>query len=649
MRNTTWPSSKREYDGTRENKENRVTRFRATSKPPVHPSGEWLRISHEMTWEMEEIADRDDIIVKFAPDAGYDDSAFDEHGELLRDEEGNPRGQQHPGVTFPGLGITEINPAYLPEGVAPEDMSPLVRRDHARYPVIWGLLTHEGAHAHFSEWLSIMDDRIQDGEITDEQHHHLGAATILEESRIEKRQMAFRPQDQVWLQASGTQLALEEVSAQAAATREHMKENPDAQLDKALVARAAALVLARIDAGSVIPDKATQEIQSLVSEAFGKKAPELRRIWREAQHAADDDADAMMALGKKWYELTGDDGGHSGEEELAIAAEGGEGEGDGNSLADRLKQALHEAAQNSRREASGENERERRQRRIAQAVDKRRLEGARQQEAKRQARGLLAGTGSNMSHPVTGYRDPSPQELTLARTTRKQLEAAYLPERAVTRVTRVLPPGRLSMRAAQQQDAQLRAGLIPDAEPFTHKDRTHVPTPPLKVGIVQDVSGSQGQAANAAVSGAWSLAKAALMIADAEVAMVSFGDRVNAIIKPRERLKQVPVIQTPYGTDYFCDALQALEGMLDLMHPGTARLVVVLTDGHFSSRDTRDRDASLRRLTETGVKILWMDTDGNGTAVPAKTPGLHIFTKASGNYAIIPKVINTEAVNALKK
>lgn len=624
-----------------------MTRYRASSKPMVHPVGEWLRVSHEMTWEMEDIADRYDVVVKFAPDAGFDDSAFDEHGELLRDKEGNPLGQQHPGVTFPGLGITEINPAYLPDGVTPDNMSPLVRRDHARYPVIWGLLTHEGAHAHFSEWLNIMDDRIQDGEVTDEQQHHLGAATILEESRIEKRQMGFRPQDQVWLQASGTQLALEEVHKQAAATKQHMKENPDAQLDKALVARAAALVLARIDAGSVIPDDATQEIQGLVDEAFGKQAPELRKIWREVHRTADDDADKMMALGKKWYELTGDDGGRGEEESCAACS--GDSEGDGNSLADKLKQALGQAARNAQKEASGQTERERRQRRIAQVVDKRRLEGRKQQEAKQQARGLLAGTGSNMSHPITGYRDPTPKELTLARTTRRQLEAAYLPERAVTRVTRILPPGKLSMRAAQQQDAQLHAGLIPDVEPFTHKDRTHIPTPPLKVGIVQDVSGSQGSAANAAASGAWSLAKAAQMIADAEVAMVSFGDRVNAIIKPRERLKQVPVIQTPYGTDYFCDAVQALEGLLDLMRPGSARLVVVLTDGHFSSRDFKNRDASLRRLTTAGVKILWMDTDGDGAAVPEKMPGLHIFTKASGNYDIIPKVINVEAVNALKK
>src|ERR1700684_2613895 len=99
-----------------------MTRFRASRKPPVRPQGDWLQVSHEMTWEVEEMADRFDLVVKMSPDAGFDDSAFDAEGKLIVwDEEkiaqaramtvmqggdpteisddllGKPMGEQHPG------------------------------------------------------------------------------------------------------------------------------------------------------------------------------------------------------------------------------------------------------------------------------------------------------------------------------------------------------------------------------------------------------------------------------------------------------------------------------------------------------------------------------------------------------------------------
>jgi hypothetical protein len=168
------------------------------------------------------------------------------------------------------------------------------------------------------------------------------------------------------------------------------------------------------------------------------------------------------------------------------------------------------------------------------------------------------------------------------------------------------------------------------------------------VGIVQDVSGSQSEAAAAAVSGAWSLAKAANDIPGAQVAMVSFGDDVHAIIKPFTKMTEVPVLHTNAGTYHFLDAVKTAEGELNLTRPGAARLLVILTDGDFMTGDHYGRDNALRRFTSFGVKILWVDTDGHGAYLPAKMPGLRISSgAASGNYSAIPSVICHEAVNAL--
>lgn len=620
-----------------------MTRHYADRKPPVSPKGAWLKVSHELTWASDELSNRDDLVVKMAPDAGFDDSAYDANGKLRVDEEGNPVGDQHPGVTFPDLGIVEINPAYLPEDVTPESMKPLFNTDHQRYPVVWGILGHEAAHAHFTKWPLNFSGKPLSGEI----QNAIGAAMILEESRIEKKHLDFRPQDQQWLGAMAGKVALDDSLTMAKTIDNTLKEHPELkdQLNKVLVARAAALVLARVDAGSIEASEDTEAVEKLVKDTFGKDAGTLREIWREAQRTADDDSDKMLELGRRWYELTGDAG-----EEGVDQDEGGEDSG--GEEGGELGKTLRRIAQQAHDEASGESERQRQREKIIKKARSRQLEARQQQQAKDKAASVFnAGKGNDRSSPITGYRAPTTAELTLARTTRKNLQAAYVPERAITNVTRELPPGRLSVRTAQQLDAQRQMGLLPDAEPFTYKDRRHVVTPPLKVGIIQDVSGSQDSAAAAAASGAWSLARGALMLPDAEVAMVTFGDAVHAIIEPREKLSKVPVLRANSGTNYFLDALKAIEGELDLMRGGSARLLVILTDWYLNARDITGRDAALKRLAEAGVKILAMVTDGDGDEgyVPAKMNGVHLFKEASGNYSIIPRVIAREAVNALKK
>jgi hypothetical protein len=648
-----------------------MTRYSASRKPLVHPRGGWLQASHEMTWSIGELAQRDDLIVKIAPDAGFDDSAYDENGDLIvwteemidearqlavlagqdpasipDDLLGKALGEQHPGITFPNMGIVEINPDFLPDGVTPESMHPLRRSDRDRYPVIWGILAHEAAHANHSLWMLALEGR----DLSEDEEKAVGAAVLLEESRIEYRQMSVRPQDAKWLAASGTEISLREVASGVRATKKLMAEHPELNLDidKVKVSRAAALVLARIDAGSVEPTEDTQALEDMTRNVFGDEGYDrLRDIWLEVHQTADDDWETMMELGRRWYEETGDSGQDEQQYSVSVISGVGDGERDG----DQLSKTLRATADSSRKEANGEAAAEIRRNRIRDRANKTRQESDNRKQAQSKASSVFAAEAGLSGHPVRGYRDPTNAEVGLARTARRLLQAAYTPERAITEVTRQMPPGRLSMAAVMQRDAQNAAGVTVTAEPFKYKDRRRVMTPPLKVGIIQDVSGSQGGPASAAVSGAWSLARATMMIDDAEVAMVSFGDAVHKIIGPKDRMTQVPVISANAGTQYFLDSLKAIEGALDLTRPGSARLVVILTDGYLSSRDLDGRDAALKRLTDYGVKILWLITSGSGEDeyVPVNIPGVHIFRKAANAYDIIPQVIVHEAVQALKK
>lgn len=634
-----------------------MSHYNVNRKPAVNPQGPWVNASYELTWAIEEVTPRrKDLIVKIAPDAAYDDSAYDFGGNLIRDDNGEPVAKQHAAITFLETGIVEINPDMLPMHMRndPADFHPLSRADRKNYPVTWGATVHEAAHANHSMWVPEMNKRILNGELSPDQRNWAGAAMMLEESRIEAYQVDERPQDQMWIEAAVTHVAVEEFSEAANAVAQYRKEHPDAdrnELSRYVCGRAAALVLARVDAGSIFRNDKVDAVEGLVRDAFGDRDYDrLREIWQEAHEVADDDGEAMLDLGRRWFELTKDAGDDN--QPMGIAISVGESEGEGDSESDAISEALSQNADQAEKEASGQAENERREQRIADKRKAAQTEASQKCQADMKASkvfGAGAGDPQRIGHPVTGYRKPAPQEASLARETRSRLERAYAPEKVTTRITQATPPGKVSMRTMQQRRAQRSMGMLPSAEPFVYMDRRPVTTPPLKVGIIQDVSGSQSDAASAAVSGAWALAKAANDIPGAKVAMVTFGNDVHCIIKPQTRIGKVPVISANAGTYYFIDSLRAIEGELDLTSPGAARLVVILTDGQFAEHDLRYRDTALRRLTEHGVKILWMVTDYGTSYVPEKMPGLHIFTKASGNYSVIPRVICHEAVTALEK
>ena len=635
-----------------------MSHYNVSRKPAVNPQGGWANASYEFTWAVEEVTDgREDLIVKICPDAAYDDQAYDRDGKLIRDRTGKPVAEQNAAVTFMELGVIEINPNLLPVYLQnhPEDIHPLSRQDRKQYPVVWGAAIHEAAHADHSLW--VMEASRKLGDFTPEERQWIGAAMLLEESRIEKAQIERRPQDQPWIEAAGLHVAVKEYADACNAVAKLRKENPvfvNEDLSRYQTGRAAALALARVDSGSVFRSKEITSIKEIVKQAFGKDFNKLRAVWLEAQDTADDDLPKMLELGHRWYDLTRDSG--NDRQPCGITVQAG---GSPQSTQDQttgIGQALSDSASQAEAEASGEAEAARHRNRVNARANATAQEAAAQQSAQETAQktfgarsGAGAGIGGRTSHPVTGHRKPTRDEISRARATRRRLEAAYIPEKSVTKVTQAMPPGRLSMRDVQQRAAQRAQGMVPSAEPFTYTDRKHNTTPPLKVGIVQDVSGSQGGAANAAVSGAWSLAKAAVDIPGAQVAMVSFGDDVHAIIKPSTRVDEVPMISAHAGTRHFLAAVKAVEGQLNLTRPGSARLLVILTDGQFASTvDQSGRDAAMKRLTSHGVKILWVDTDGQGMDLPAKMPGLRISTSAAyGNNSAIPSVICHEAVNAL--
>jgi hypothetical protein len=134
-----------------------------------------------MTAQVPAIAGRGDLTVTVAPGAG--------------------RGA--PACFLPATAEIEVNGDHL--SVDPATANPASVADRERYPALWGATVHECAHAAHSRW------RAPEGTSA----AWSAAATALEESRIEARQVARRPGDRAWLRASTCQIVIRDFAAAA--------------------------------------------------------------------------------------------------------------------------------------------------------------------------------------------------------------------------------------------------------------------------------------------------------------------------------------------------------------------------------------------------------------------------------------------------
>jgi hypothetical protein len=560
----------------------------------------WLALSAAMTDEVPVIADRDDLLVTIAPGAG--------------------RGA--PACFLPTLARIEVNGYHL-GGVDPATVTPHRLADRARYGPAWGLLVHECAHAAHSVWEP--PPGAPPGAAA--------AAEELEESRIEAVQVARRPDDRRWLRASATHLILDS-SGLTDPTRTLGVSRADA-------GRAAALLLARVDAG-ILNACEVEPVARVVTDVLGEDTlAALREIWMAAHATPDDDAEAMIDLGRRWCDALGVDP-DAGTDTAAGTPDGTPGSGDGagptvgsspmsGAISDVLRRidaaVAHEpvpgSADGTPATASvlgtgpaGDP---------AAGAAAARVFGPATDDGTGAATTGVPGGGAR--DVIAGTRAPTADERRAARQVGRALDTAGVRDRVATRTTSALPPGRLRMRGALAADAQRAAGAIPTAEPFTRTTRRAVPTPPLRLGIACDVSSSMREFARPVTSAAWILARAAAHTrVPATTATVAFGEAVHAITRPSTVPDRVTRFRAPDGYEVIDEAIAALDGALGLSSPGAARLLVVVSDGIFCPAPRAAAQARVDRLRAAGCGVLWLAPRGpvepltGATVVPLSDP-----------------------------
>ncbi|MFJ4973575.1 hypothetical protein, partial [Streptomyces sp. NPDC088755] len=442
-----------------------LARWDDDGAPPAQPRSSpaaWRRVGAELGDRLVALSGRQDLLVTCRP--------------------GTRSGA--PAAYFPTLGEVEFD-AGLFAPLQPHEIHPRIVGDEERYPAAWGVFVHEAAHAAHSVWTppAGADPRVVE------------AALLLEESRVEGAHLITRPTDRTYLRTSARTLVMPDIDHPTLQGIEH-------------AAGVAALILGRRDAG-ILDAGETHAVADLCEKVLGADLlATLTNIWTSAHQCADHDATSMLTHAQNWCDaLDAAAPALPVPENLVDLLSGAVVVVmDSTAATDAADLAAQDEAINAVAEKSKAQAQDR-----AQRADQRRRAAASAKSVFNPRRATVNpdGTSAPSSNPVTGTRRPTAAEQSAAARLSRALRAAAYRERTAERTTSPTPPGRLNMGRALARDAQRAAGSVPTAEPFTRVRRRNSPTPPLRVGIAVDVSGSMSAACKPVASAAWIVARAA--------------------------------------------------------------------------------------------------------------------------------------------
>jgi len=479
------------------------------------------------------------------------------------------------------------------------------------FPMATGILFHESLHARHTGWdTAYLSTQLENIEAR--------AFMLLEESRIEAKGVKERPELRNFLRTSALEMALEEVN-----------ENTLGNLagDVWNTAQLASLSISRVDSG-VLEVADIQDIYREVVSVLGQDLFDaLRKVWIEFQSLGVPQVERAIELAKEWVELlrqadpegepsASDVGDPFGEPE-----ESGEGEGEGESgkgemsdamkkMIDKLSQSATEAEMN----ASDSLSQEELQSKWSEEAKQRQGEAKKNNERKQKAVEVFhkqhnAEFGSGSNSRVQTRRQPTGAERASAVQIAKSLEKAKYRERSVHIRKTQIPQGKFIARNAIQNKAVESMGMRGELPTWKSKTRKHTDDPTLKLGVMVDISGSMGSAMESMGQTAWIMSEAGRRI-QAETAMIYYGSGIFPTLKRGQRLNEVSIYSAPDGTEKFAEAFEALDGELGLTFSDGVRMLVIVSDGNYTPKQTESAKQILRECKQNGVAVLWITPKG---------------------------------------
>lgn len=510
---------------------------------------------------------------------------------------GNGAGGAAPACFIPATAEVEVNvDIAFGFGVEPEDIDLTTRSGRYEFPRAVGAIYHEACHARYSHWdMRTASEALEKDEFE--------ALMLLEEGRIEAHGLIANRRMRVFLEACAMEIVVGDAAEQFA-----IMSNTQA------AATLVGLVWARVDAG-ILKLHDVMEVTNLIDDYLGLDiVVQLRDIATKTQeHRNHWDATEMYPDAIEWARLVRE----VAEEKGDAAPESGEGISSSEFIKELLD-ALEEAAENVA-VSSGDSLDDAETSEKYEEVVKEKSEKAKEiNDAKSMAgkvfgsgTGELSGTGTFSTLRET--RPPRADERIAATIIATKLEKAKYRDRDMTRVSSVVPPGRLRARTVVQSAAQRERGVLNQPEAWRRKVRKQTDEPTLTVGVLVDISGSMGSAMEPMATTAYVLSEAANRV-QGKAAMVYYGNGVFPTLRLGERMSEVKVYTAPDGTEKFDEAFRAVDGAVDLLYGTGARLLVVVSDGHYTPPESAAAKRWMRRCAEEGVAVVWLPFDDGGMA-----------------------------------
>ena len=539
---------------------------------------------------------------------------------------------------IPDTAEIEVNlPIAFGEVTTPEMVGDLkLRKNQNEFPEAIGVIYHEALHARYSGWEhSRFDELFKAKELTKREYDNF---YLLEESRIEALGANLMPHNKLFLRASALKLSLGDIN-----------EKIGEMSAVAVASNLAGLALARVTGGVLEPDD-VYLIEDKVSEVLGYDLlDQLRSIWTEFQtlsHSNPAHFVRGVELAKLWTQLVKDKAIAEGQEPEQGEGEQGEGSGSGE-MSDEMKEMISkiisdliESVENSADDTAlatnddlaDQQEQEESKEQLAEKGKKSDQQNKdREIASKIFSRSSGAGeTGS--SSTLIETRQPTSEERIASVRVSQMLERAKYRERDVVVKTGVVPAGKLRTRTLVQGKALESKGIKTQVEAWEHKTRKYTDEPTLSVGVMVDVSGSMGNAMNPMATTAWVLAEAGRRV-QAKTAMVYYGSGVFPTLKVGQRLPEVKVYTAPDGTEKFGEGWSALNGSLDLLYGRGARLLVIVSDGHYTGGEDRKAREVMKECQRNGVAVMWISPDeiraDNGAGLITKENSEAVFVNGT--------------------
>jgi len=541
----------------------KISKTRAEQTPQ-----EWLKVGAQLGELVNTWAGRSDIVAYVGPGAG--DSA--------------------PACFNPPMAEVEVDVAVaFGATVTPENIGDIRERGtQFEYPRASGAIFHEALHARYSRY-----DLLKANEELSK--NEMQALIILEETRIEALGVENFPANRVFLRACAMDIILDDI-------REHIEQNTTTRA----MAQMAALVCARVDAGSLDSEDAL-DVQNIVIDYFGTtRYSQLRDIWlRFQKYEGHFNAIPLYDLAREWEKLIAEVSEENGDVEQESATRAIL-----SAIISEIIESLEEAAEDIAIAIGDEAQEQEQKEDWKEVVDQRGKAAKQQKDHERVAEDVFSKTSMDMgtsgsASRIKETRAPSGPERAAAVKIANMLERAKYRERDEKEVTSILPPGRLRSRAMVQEAAYQARGSMMHAEPWKRTVRKHTDDPTLNVGVMVDISGSMADAMQPMAVTAWAMSEAVRRV-QGRCAMVYYGSGVFPTLKPGQHLPEVNVYTAPDGTEKFDKAFKALDGSLNLLNGTGARLLVVVSDGCYTEPEREKAKEWVRECEKNGVAVLWI-------------------------------------------